>query len=61
MLDGRERDPVRAADYRGTNMRKIALGIATATAIVASPAVARDDQWYAGPELGVIWPVRRTS
>ena len=37
-------------------MRKIALGIATATAIVASPAVARDDQWYAGPELGVIWP-----
>ena len=37
-------------------MRKLAFGIATATAIVATPAVARDQQWYAGPELGVIFP-----
>ena len=37
-------------------MRKIAFGIATATAVVASPAVARDNQWYAGPEFGVIFP-----
>src|SRR5688572_497765 len=37
-------------------MRKVALGIATATAVVASPAVARDGQWYAGPEFGVIFP-----
>src|SRR6188768_3139515 len=37
-------------------MRRIAILLASATAIAASPAVAKDDQWYAGPEIGVIWP-----
>jgi opacity protein-like surface antigen len=35
-------------------MRKIALGMATATAVIASPAVARDGAWYVGGEFGAM-------
>ncbi|HYD24110.1 MAG TPA: flagellar motor protein MotB, partial [Croceibacterium sp.] len=35
-------------------MRKIALGIATATAVIASPAVAREDAWYLGLGFGAL-------
>ncbi len=37
-------------------MRKVALGIATATAVLASPALARDGSMYAGIEAGVDIP-----
>ena len=35
-------------------MRKVALGLALATTALSAPAMARDGQWYAGVEGGVI-------
>ena len=37
-------------------MRKIALALASASTIIASPALARDDHSYAGVGVGVVFP-----
>jgi OOP family OmpA-OmpF porin len=35
-------------------MRKLGLGLATATAVIASPATARDGAWYVGGDFGAM-------
>jgi len=35
-------------------MRKLGLGLATATAVIATPAVARDGAWYVGGDFGAM-------
>ena len=36
-------------------MRKLAIAMALATTVLATPAVARDKSFYAGVEGGVLW------
>jgi hypothetical protein len=35
-------------------MRKFGLGLATATAVIATPAAARDGAWYVGGDFGAM-------
>src|SRR6187397_872428 len=35
-------------------MRKLGLGLATATAVIATPAIARDGAWYVGGDFGAM-------
>ena len=35
-------------------MRKLAIGLVLASTALASPALARDDQWYVGVDGGAI-------
>ena len=35
-------------------MRKLAIGLALASTALASPALARDDQWYVGVDGGAM-------
>src|SRR6187399_2553197 len=35
-------------------MRKLGLGLATATAVIATPATARDGAWYVGGDFGAM-------
>src|SRR5688572_18227752 len=35
-------------------MRKLGLGLATATAVIATPAAARDGAWYVGGDVGAM-------
>ena len=37
-------------------MKRIFVALATSTALIATPAVARDNSWYAGLEGGVLFP-----
>src|SRR4029078_13382378 len=39
---------------RGTSMRKLVFGLATATAVIATPAAARDGAWYVGGDFGAM-------
>ena len=35
-------------------MRKLGLGLVTATAVIATPAAARDGAWYVGGDFGAM-------
>jgi OOP family OmpA-OmpF porin len=39
---------------KGSNMRKLAIALATTAAVAATPALARDGAWYVGGEFGAM-------